>query len=235
MKEPALVLRATRYRDADLLVELFAAQSGRVTVMARGARKSARRFGGALELGTRLRVELRRGRGGRLSFASCDVERAPKAIRGDLDRINHLSFVLEVARLSVQPGEADPRGYALVCAYLDALEEGPAVFERLVSWELAMLRHLGYGLRFDACVVTGGAPEGMSLEAGGAVSRLARAPDQVPVPPAALRTLDAIARGEQPFFAAAHRAPVRRALDRVWEAICGRALRTSAWLLGLPG
>ncbi|MCA9559134.1 MAG: recombination protein O N-terminal domain-containing protein, partial [Myxococcales bacterium] len=50
----AVVLRATPYRDHDLVVDLLGEQTGRVAALARSARRSQRRFGGALEVGTRL-------------------------------------------------------------------------------------------------------------------------------------------------------------------------------------
>nr|MDQ2647496.1 DNA repair protein RecO [Myxococcota bacterium] len=45
----ALVLRRVEYGDADLIVTLLTLSLGRVSALARGARKSRRRFGGALE------------------------------------------------------------------------------------------------------------------------------------------------------------------------------------------
>jgi len=42
----AFILRTTRYGDNDLVATLFTREFGKVTVMARGARSSRRRFGG---------------------------------------------------------------------------------------------------------------------------------------------------------------------------------------------
>lgn len=235
-RELALVLRTTRYGESDLVVDLLGQTTGRFSAMARGARKSQRRFGGALEIGTLVRVDAAGAGRGLPALTTCDVVRAPKAIRGDLDRIQHLSYVIEIARHCTREGEGDPETFRLVTAYIDALEAEPAFLERLLSWELALLAHLGYALRLDACVTTGETPDAISLSAGGAVQRRAAAlGDATPVPPPALAALAAIDRGERIHLQPTWRAPLRRALDRVWAEICGRPLRTAAWLDGPAG
>jgi DNA repair protein RecO len=229
----AVVLRATPYRDHDLVVDLLGEDTGRVAALARSARRSQRRFGGALEVGTRLSVRLTPARRGSLAgLGDCDVLTPLHRIRSDLDRFHHLAYVVEVARLVSREGEADATGYGLVAGYLDALEAGPATAEGLALWELAMLSHHGYALRLDACVVTGQRPDGLSLEAGGAVRRAAaRARDAVSVPGEAVAALDALARGlPGARLAPAHQPAVRRALAALWAGVAGRPLRSAPFV-----
>ncbi len=229
----ALVLRTTAYRDNDLIVDLLTDGQGRVGVMARGARKSRKRYGGALELGTRLAVELStRGRG-LPSLSSCDVVAPVLHIRADLDCFHHLAYALELARLMSTEGESDPRGYALAAGYVDHLEAHGATDEALAAWELKMLAHHGYGLRLDACVISGGVPDGLSLRHGGAVDRRRLAPgDALPVPTAVLGALAALGRGEQGRIGPADRAGVRGLFERIWSEITGVRLRTARFLVG---
>ena len=58
----AIVLRTYPLREADLLVTLFTRLEGKVRGVARSAKKSKRRFGGALEPLTYVRALLRRPR-----------------------------------------------------------------------------------------------------------------------------------------------------------------------------
>ncbi|HEV8244483.1 MAG TPA: recombination protein O N-terminal domain-containing protein, partial [Polyangiaceae bacterium] len=46
----ALVVRRVEYGDSDLVLGLFTQKLGRISALARGARRSQRRFGGALEI-----------------------------------------------------------------------------------------------------------------------------------------------------------------------------------------
>jgi DNA repair protein RecO (recombination protein O) len=51
LSTPAIVLRAVNYGEADRVVTLFGRDIGRVSALARSARKSQRRFAGGLGLG----------------------------------------------------------------------------------------------------------------------------------------------------------------------------------------
>ena len=227
----ALVLRTTPYRESDLIVDLLTDGRGRIGVMARGARKSRKRFGGALEVGTRLAVGLSRRSRGLPSLSSCDIIAPVMHIRADLDAFHQLAYSLELARLLSTEGQADARGYALAAGFVDHLEAHGATDEALVAWELKLLAHHGYGLRLDTCVLTGGPPDGLSLRHGGAVSRRAAGVgDAMPVPTAVLATLAALERGEQGRISAADRVGVRRLFARVWSEITGFELRTARFL-----
>ena len=63
----ALVLRRTPYGEADLVVLLFSRELGRISALARSARKSERRFGGHLEPFHTLSVQLDPGAGSSLA------------------------------------------------------------------------------------------------------------------------------------------------------------------------
>jgi DNA repair protein RecO (recombination protein O) len=230
----AVVLRTTAYGDHDLIVDLLGESEGRFSAAARGARRSRRRFGGALEPGTRLRVHVTRGRGALSNLGDCDVVGPILHIREDLDRITHLAYALEVTRLLVKEGDQDPDGYRLLVGYLEALEVAPATAEALVLWEIAMLAHHGYALRLDACVRTGGEPEGLSLSAGGALRRGAAlgVPDFVPLPSPVFGVLSSLARGQlDVHLDAEHRVPLRRAFALIWEGVTGRRLKSAGFLV----
>lgn len=229
--ERALVLRATPWREADLLVDFLGRSRGRFTAVARNARKSARRFGGALEPGTRLEVRLSVGRGPP-ALGECDVVAALDAVRGDLDRIQHVAYVLEVARLSTREAEGDPALFDLVCGHIEVLELAPATLEGLAAWQLAVLGHLGYRLTLDRCVRGGAHPDGLSLSAGGAVDRRwARVADAVPLSPGALLSLGRLAAGDaEARLAPADAAPVVAAFAAVWRGVTGQVLRTARFL-----
>ncbi len=231
----ALVLRTTVYRESDLIVDLLTDGRGRVGVMARGARKSRKRYGGALEVGTRLAVEIgRRGRG-LPTLSSCDIVAPVLHIRSDLDAFHQLAYALELARLLSTEGEADARGFALAAGFVDHLEAHGPTDEALVAWELKLMAHHGYGLRLDACVVSGTVPDGLSLRHGGAVNRRAVGPgDAMPVPTAVLAALAALGRGQQGRIGAADRVGVRRLFARLWGEITGFELRTARFLADGP-
>lgn len=232
IRTPALVLRTRPFKESDLIVELLGPGTGRLSAVARGGRKSSRRFGAALEIGTRLEVHVNLRRGRDLhGLEGCDRVRPVGAARTDLQRYAQLAYVLELARLTSREGAPDADAFALVVAYVDALDAAPASREALAVWELGLLAHLGYGLRLWPCVQTGLTPDAISLDAGGAVrGPAAGAADLSPVPPEALRALDALSRGEEAELNIAHEPAVRGAMERIWTAVTGYRLRSAEFL-----
>src|SRR5881296_22460 len=93
----AIILRTYPLRESDLLVTLFTRLEGKVKGVARAAKKSKRRFGGALEPLTRVRAYYDQKEGQELvRFDSCDVLASPLMHAIDYERTVALSYVAEV-------------------------------------------------------------------------------------------------------------------------------------------
>lgn len=226
----AVVLRRTPYRDNDLIVDLLTLEHGRVSALARGGRSSRKRYGGALELGTRIALHATR-RGGLATLGEVNVEGAINHIRGDLDGINQLSYALELARLTAREGDPDPDFFGLLTGFIDRLEATGPNHEALLLWEIALLTHLGYRLVWDRCVVSGGRPDALSLLAGGTVRlAAARPPDATPVAHDVLDAVASLTRGQVVEVDGSAATELRRALTAVWQGVTGKALRTAAFL-----
>ncbi|MEI7973824.1 MAG: DNA repair protein RecO [Bdellovibrio sp.] len=92
----AFVLRRTPYGEADWIVQLLTSAGGRISLLARGARKSVKRFGGGVLEPTHLvRFIHRESRqsGGLGVLVEADLVDAFEGLREDFDR---LSLALEV-------------------------------------------------------------------------------------------------------------------------------------------
>src|SRR2546429_9958657 len=95
----AIVLRTYPLREADLLVTLFTREEGKVRGVARSAKKSQRRFGGALEPLTYVRVHYEDREQQELArLDSCEVLESPLA--GDVGyppavALGHAAAVLD--------------------------------------------------------------------------------------------------------------------------------------------
>jgi DNA repair protein RecO (recombination protein O) len=73
----AIVLRAVEYGESDLIAHLLMPEWGRVTVIAKHARKSHRRFPGSLDLFNHVRVSVSPRRSGALGFLEQAVLLSP--------------------------------------------------------------------------------------------------------------------------------------------------------------
>jgi DNA repair protein RecO (recombination protein O) len=153
----AFLLRSVDYGESDRIVTLLTEQRGRVSAIARGARRSQKRFGGALEPFALLEVSLARGRGQleRLADASL-LEHYPGLAR-DLDRVAAAAFVVEIVRELApedqpEPGLFDTLGETL---RLVAEAEGTAIAALALAAALRVLETSGLALSADACNACG--------------------------------------------------------------------------------
>jgi len=93
----AIVLRTYPLREADLLVTLFTRAEGKIRGVARSAKRSKRRFGGALEPLTWVRAYYEDREGQELArLDSCDILESPLSTTVDYARAVALEHVAEI-------------------------------------------------------------------------------------------------------------------------------------------
>jgi DNA repair protein RecO (recombination protein O) len=150
-----VVLRTVDYGEADRVVTLLTQERGKVAAFAKGARKSRRRFGGALEPFTLLSAEVKERGRDLLWLDAVSVRRGFGGIRADLARIACASYACELARELVRDAEPHAELFALVVEYLERLDAAPAHPAALRAFELGALAGAGLMPRLDACVRCG--------------------------------------------------------------------------------
>jgi DNA repair protein RecO (recombination protein O) len=157
----ALVLGTMDYRESDRIVTLFTLEHGKVKGIARGAKKSVRRFGGSLELFARLRTELVL-REGLVGISSADILTVFPAIRKDLAKIGLAGYACELTDLLLPEGMCNPRLFRLLNSYLEHLDNSPASSSDRRFFEMNFLNVLGYCPSLEQCATCasdfGGSP-----------------------------------------------------------------------------
>src|SRR5215467_492657 len=120
-----VVLRTTPLRESDLLVVLFTDRHGRVTAVARGARKSRRRFAGALQLLVLGRYQLgRRPRGELWGLDAAEVEREWTQLASDVFAVAHASYIAELVAALLPAESPEPEALDVIVGLWDSLAEG---------------------------------------------------------------------------------------------------------------
>lgn len=115
--DDVVVLRLVVTGESDLVVTLLHPQHGRVDALAKGGRKSLRRFG-ALEPLARVSVLLGRGRGRLPLLTEATVGRAWPG--RDYRQLTLASYAAELALHAAQPEHADPALHAWLAERLEA-------------------------------------------------------------------------------------------------------------------
>jgi len=156
LSTPAIVLRAVNYGEADRIVTLFGRDTGRLSALARGARKSQRRFAGGLGL-CAIGVASLRERAGAdlLTLESFDATAAHVALGADVARLAHAAYAAELVTKLCAPRQVEGAVYDWLADFLARLEAEGASAERLRVFELGLLGALGLGPVLDRCLVCG--------------------------------------------------------------------------------
>jgi DNA repair protein RecO (recombination protein O) len=151
----AIVLRSYPLREADLLVSFFTRNEGKVRGVARSAKKSKRRFGGALEPLTRVRVYYDDREGRELArIDSCDVLDSPLTSKVDYPRAVALGHVAELLDELLPEREANDTVFRLAVSVLGNLPAG-AIWMPVTYFELWIARLTGFLPELGECIVCG--------------------------------------------------------------------------------
>jgi len=156
----AIVLRTYPLREADLLVTLFTRLEGKVRGVARSAKKSKRRFGGALEPLTYVRATYEDREPQELArLDSCEVLESPLATEVSYPRAVALGHVAELLDELLPDREANDAIFRLAISVLGSLR-GPHVWMPVTYFELWITRLVGFLPEFSECLVCGRALNG---------------------------------------------------------------------------
>jgi DNA repair protein RecO (recombination protein O) len=158
LSTPAIVLRAVNYGEADRVVTIFGRETGRLSALARGARKSQRRFAGGLGLCAVGSAALRERTGAELlTLERFEVTASHPALGSDVGRMAHAAYAAELVSKLCAPRQVEPAVYDYLLAFLGHLDAEGASAERLRVFELGLLGGLGFGPVIDDCAVCAGA------------------------------------------------------------------------------
>jgi len=156
---PAIVLTVKDYGEADLIVTFLTPGGGRLTGMAKHAKKSRRRFAHCLEPLSRVNFFLSPRRGELEFLQKGELVKSYPALRRDLKRLGAAAVLAELAGELAGPPEAYGEIFATLEEALGLLEEGPPPESLLPVFLLRLLSLGGYGPRLHLCLKCGREPE----------------------------------------------------------------------------
>ena len=156
----AVVLRTYPLREADLLVTFFTRNEGKVRGVARSAKKSRKRFGGALEPLTFVRAFYEdRERQELARLDACEVIESPLADEVSYPRAVALAHVAELLDELLPDREANDAVFRLTLSVLSRLR-GPDIWMPVTYFELWLTRLVGFLPDFSECTACGRALNG---------------------------------------------------------------------------
>ncbi|MCP4447647.1 MAG: DNA repair protein RecO [Myxococcales bacterium] len=150
--EPALVLRRTEYGESDLIVGLYGRTLGKIVALARGARRSRKRFGAGLGLFTISEIGLQtKPKASMWTLLNAQPVQNFTELASDVAAMAHGSYGTELVRELSVPELPEPALFdLLVDLYKGLADSGPRV-GRLRVFELRLLMELGLAPLLTRC------------------------------------------------------------------------------------
>lgn len=160
IESEAIVLRTYPMREADLLVTLFTRVEGKVRGVARSAKKSKRRFGGALEPLTHVRAFYDvRERQELVRLDAFEVLQSPLATEVSYARAVALAHVAELLDELLPDREVNDAIFRLTLSVLHVMQS-QEIWMPITYFELWLTRLVGFLPELTECIVCGRALNG---------------------------------------------------------------------------
>ena len=148
----AIVIRSLNYGESDKIITFFTKDFGKLKGIAKGARRSRKRFQNAFGLFSHLRLIFFDKEGlGLVRAESCDILHSFPKIKEDLQKILYGNYYLELVNEMAGEREANREAFELLLSFLLSLEEASLQEEPLRIFEIRMLSLFGYRPNMRRC------------------------------------------------------------------------------------
>jgi len=169
----AIVLRSIRYGEADRILHLYSPHRGRLSAIAKGARRSRSRFGARLEPFFRVKLILHEGRSDLLTVTSAETIQAYGGLREHAASLDAAARACDAVVRIFDDGDPHPAVYNLLANELALLEAEPerAGMANALAFRLKLLLVAGFAPHLATCATCGEREHlsGFSGAAGGVV------------------------------------------------------------------
>ncbi len=173
LKTEAIVLRSIRYGEADRILHLYTPYHGRLSAIAKGARRARSRFGARLEPFFHIRAGLHEGRSELLTVTSVDTIAAHGALRDHAATLDAAARACDAVSRLFETTEPHPEVFQLLVNELGLLQADAAQAHpgNGLAFRLKLLLAAGIVPHLAACAVCGETEHlsGFSGAAGGVV------------------------------------------------------------------
>ena len=161
---PAIVLRTRPYGDSDRIVSFLTEHHGKITGIAKGAKRSRHRFVNSLEPLSLVQLRFQDRPHGNLVFIlASDLLIGFQNLVSSLEKIAFASYLIEITDALIGEREENHLVFDHLKNGLNFLENHPSSFIFLTAFELKLLSLTGYQPALDRCRGCGKAQNAVAL------------------------------------------------------------------------
>lgn len=172
-----VVIKVIDHGESDKIVVLYGPQRGKLAGIAKGAKKSKKRFSNKLELFSRLDILFdERVRGGLVQITEAELLDSYINLRQDYDRYIGATLICELMNSWSKENDADENIYVLLTWALQELNRSDSCKTVQIFFQVKLYTLLGYKLHLDSCILCGeagqtGVPYGFLPSRNGLICR----------------------------------------------------------------
>lgn len=148
----AIILRTIPYGEADQIVTLYTLRFGKIKGIAKGAKRSRKRFGNTLEIGSYIHATFfEKETSDLVRLSHCDLIRPFAGLREDIRKLAWGSYFIELISELTAEKIPSPPIFRLLTAFLNLIDRGMLKEELQRVFEVRLLSQLGYRPHLDRC------------------------------------------------------------------------------------
>lgn len=151
----AILLRKIEYGDHDLIITFLTRDKGKISVMAKNAKKSVRRFSGAMDLFSVNHIQCafpRKNRDAMINLCQTVLENGFSHIRYDVVNTAYASYWTEIVTQWLEEGKAQPDIFELLFTALGMVDDGFIRTEVIsLLFQIRFMRLSGFSPGLDHC------------------------------------------------------------------------------------
>jgi DNA repair protein RecO (recombination protein O) len=171
-KADSVILNTLDYGESDRIITCYTSQWGKLKGIAKGARKSRRRFVGNLEPLSRTRLLFfHNPRTELVRIEDATLIDGFSKLKGDIERLSAGSYLVELTSEMTREAQTNQPLFDILTGFLELLDRGSQPAPVLRFFEIKLLSMVGLMPRLESCVacnstITGG-PVKFSSDKGG--------------------------------------------------------------------
>lgn len=160
-KSEAIVLFSMDYGESDVILTLFTARFGKIKGIAKGARRSRRRFVGSLEPPSHISMNFfANGKSDMVRVDDAKLLDAFDPLKADIETVSYGSYFLELVSEMTGEGHAGAETYSTLLGFLKLLDAEKCHDLVARAFEIRFLDGIGLLPHLSGCVICRETPEG---------------------------------------------------------------------------
>jgi len=152
-KTPAIILRSIPYGEWDKIVTLYTLDFGKVKGIAKGAKRSQKRFGNTLEIASYVKATFfEKETSDLVRLSQCELIRPFAGLREDINKLAWASYFIELVEQLTGERIKNKSLFRLLIVFLSLIDRGILKEEIQRVFEVRLLSLLGYQPEFNHCL-----------------------------------------------------------------------------------